>query len=946
MTKVTVDQQFQTSKYLIVSRKDEEDNVVTTRVLISDENTNVIRVVNIEQGPQGIQGIAGPQGVAGQDANQFDILSIASGGTNNTSYSSGNIIFFDGEKLSSSTHSVQDIIDDATVAANAVTGVLVGSGMSKTDGVNNVTVNVELGEGLEISTANEIKIDSTIARVAELDLGAIQGQVPISKGGTNNNFFTQNRMVYFDGSQIRSFPINTGNFLFSGINVDIVAGSGLVGGGSLEIPNGSVVINIPSSTDIFVEDNQISLSTTGTPGTYSKVITDSKGRVVSGTSLTESDIVSILGYTPFHLGNDGSGSNLDADLLDGEQGSYYTDSSNLTGTINTSILPSAVVPGSYTKVGVDSNGLVTTVLYADQADIISSLGYTPVPTTGTKTISGKTTLANDVHIGGELSIYDNLPLLSTNSPNVLPDTPRGVSFIYGGAFSTKTGMLAYYPAADELKLVTNIFASGADIDGDGNYGDDLNGGDADSVFVLQNLDGDQSTILLRNIADNLYVKKTTDESINGLKTFVDGLTVKGTINVSPNLGVSEPPFELYGNTNLVTSLNADLLDGNHGTDYRDAAQMTGAFSYNNVTFDHIQGTHNYIPKFNDTVNDPANRIDSTVVQQDSNNNIIVDSPYNLSMGTGNLTNATRSISVGPNIISGTNTLAVGDTNIAKGNNSVALNNNSITHSANSLAMGSYGRTSLPNQIAVGAFNVNDASGITLEHGQYTTVNMHLEGQEIGNTWTTLSPTVTIPNNKTIGYEAEILVTKAFGTGVAHFKLESGVFKNATFRDSNNIVEVINKTQHPQLPKKNEIFNNSQIKNHYHTFEHTNGARVQQDVKVRVPPLISNAVRTENTKNNYRYTKLHKSVSGVYTKTNDGNLVLDVHNPVYSGNFVSDTQSRGIKIALDNHGVVVNSLIDLKFSNEQTYSVSNGIYKVYSVIDKNNFFVERPMYTGY
>tara|TARA_Y100000004_G_C8787016_1_gene357539 strand:+ start:545 stop:715 length:171 start_codon:yes stop_codon:yes gene_type:complete len=55
MTKVTVDQQFQTSKYLIVSRKDEEDNVVTTRVLISDENTNVIRVVNIEQGPQGIR---------------------------------------------------------------------------------------------------------------------------------------------------------------------------------------------------------------------------------------------------------------------------------------------------------------------------------------------------------------------------------------------------------------------------------------------------------------------------------------------------------------------------------------------------------------------------------------------------------------------------------------------------------------------------------------------------------------------------------------------------------------------------------------------------------------------------------------------------------------------------------------------------------------------------
>ena len=161
-------------------------------------------------------------------------------------------------QLSSSTHSIQDIIDDATVAANAVTGVLVGSGLSKVDGTNNVTVNVELGEGLEISNANEIKVDSTIARVAELDLGAIQGQVPISKGGTNNNFYTQNQLVYYDGTKIKSFPISPGNFVFSGVNVDIVAGSGLVGGGSLEVPNGSVVINIPSSADILVEDNNIS----------------------------------------------------------------------------------------------------------------------------------------------------------------------------------------------------------------------------------------------------------------------------------------------------------------------------------------------------------------------------------------------------------------------------------------------------------------------------------------------------------------------------------------------------------------------------------------------------------------------------------------------------------------------------------------------------------------
>ena len=98
MTKVTVDQQFQTNKYLIVSRKDEDETIVTSRIVISDENTNQIRVVNIEQGPQGVKGDVGAQGTAGQNANQFEVLSVSSGGTNNTTYSSGTFIWFMVEK--------------------------------------------------------------------------------------------------------------------------------------------------------------------------------------------------------------------------------------------------------------------------------------------------------------------------------------------------------------------------------------------------------------------------------------------------------------------------------------------------------------------------------------------------------------------------------------------------------------------------------------------------------------------------------------------------------------------------------------------------------------------------------------------------------------------------------------------------------------------------------
>ncbi|MCP5046719.1 MAG: hypothetical protein GY940_06080 [bacterium] len=44
----------------------------------------------------------------------------------------------------------------------------------------------------------------------------------------------------------------------------------------------------------------------------------------------ETEAVSILGNEVWHAGNDGTGSNLDADKLDGQEGSFYQDAGNLT----------------------------------------------------------------------------------------------------------------------------------------------------------------------------------------------------------------------------------------------------------------------------------------------------------------------------------------------------------------------------------------------------------------------------------------------------------------------------------------------------------------------------------------------------------------------------------------------------------------------------------------
>ena len=69
---------------------------------------------------------------------------------------------------------------------------------------------------------------------------------------------------------------------------------------------------------------------------YWKLIHDNSGEDLNIDRLAGSGIVKIDGYKVFHAGNDGAGSGLDADKLDGQEGSYYRNASNLnSGTIGT-----------------------------------------------------------------------------------------------------------------------------------------------------------------------------------------------------------------------------------------------------------------------------------------------------------------------------------------------------------------------------------------------------------------------------------------------------------------------------------------------------------------------------------------------------------------------------------------------------------------------------------
>ena len=969
MTLVSVSEQFQPSRYLIVSNRSDPESITTTRVVVSDLRTNTINLVTIEKGPEGVAGPQGPVGPPGQDGLIFDILSIASGGTNNSSFNSGYLLEYNGSQISSTSYTVQDIIDLGAANSNAITGIVAGTGLQKINGPNNtVLLDVQIGNGLSVS-GQQIVVDDSIVRLSDLDMSKLRGVLPISKGGTNNSSYASNKLVYYDGTKLSSFPINTGTIVISGSSINIVAGSGLVGGGLTSIPNGTVVLSISDSADILVEENSISLTNTGIPGTYSKVITDNKGRVVSGTSLTNSDILSILGYTPWHPGNDGSGSGLDADLLDGQQGSFYRDSANLSGVLNTDILPDIHTEEKIgTKFRINTKGLVEESFFANTADIISSLGYTPLNANEDAVKQGSLDISGDLSTtAGDVSFYDNLPLFGTNRPNILPSEPRGFTFNYGGIVTNKTGILAYYPTENQLKLITNIFASGSNVDGNQGNQDDMNGGNADSIFIIENLQGSALTVLFREVADQLYLDVNNTQTILGLKKFLGQIEVLKQIKIlTDGNPPTSPPLVLYGNNLKVQDLNADLLDDKHGSYYSNAANMTGSFDYTKVSFDHIVGENNYIPKFTDSGN-PAKRITSSNILQRNDGSIEISNARNLIIGEddnlidsstintlivgeNNFVRSENSASIGSNnTVEAFNSLAVGQNTIASGDNSIALNLGSITKADKSVAMGSYGLTQLENQLAFGAFRTVDGSEI-LEHGQYSTIAMYLRGTETNGSWSSLSPVISLPQDKTIAYNIEVLINKGLSSGVAHYTFTSGIINNATYRNLSNITEILNSTTVPNTGTKAEIFNNSQIRRHYHFWNYSSSQdivkRISQYVNVFEPPVINTSLNIRNVNSHYFYADPEKvHTTGIFEKTFDGQLILDIDKPRYSAIFSQTLNDPNIKIRSKNHGAVSNAMVDIQNISGSRYFFPSQRYRTLAVQDQNTFFIESPSWTG-
>ena len=103
-------------------------------------------------------------------------------------------------------------------------------------------------------------------------------------------------------------------------------------GGSFRSTTGTVVLNTSDALNFVRIIDGVSVDF-GINGAQ-KMIMDASGNLQLDGTLTVSGATgTIAGSAIWTAGNDGPGSGLNADVLDSQQGSYYLDAGNLTGTV-------------------------------------------------------------------------------------------------------------------------------------------------------------------------------------------------------------------------------------------------------------------------------------------------------------------------------------------------------------------------------------------------------------------------------------------------------------------------------------------------------------------------------------------------------------------------------------------------------------------------------------
>ena len=365
------------------------------------------------------------------------------------------------------------------------------------------------------------------------------------------------------------------------------------------IVTGSVYSNV--GANVSFDPGSTNLASTTLQNALTELWTDAvlinANRTLTGT-LTFSTSGAPFAVTGSSIGALVTG--LNADLLDGQHGAYYLNAANLTGT-----LAAGRLTGTYPISITGTSALASLASLASVAAIANALDetkYTVQHAVAATSAISATSATNATYLndgGGNYrsgSYYLNAGNLNAGTiPSaVFVDTSHGLRGSVIGSSPmhavATTSAAGFMSSTDKTKL--NGIQDGAQVNQNAFTSvavagqTTLTGQIPEDTLTLAAGSGVTITTATGNVVTIGF--NTSGISHHGLADLTGyddhtqyvSNTIARTITAQHTLNVTGAPFILGGGAQgqLVTGFNADLLDGQHGAYYRNAANLTGTLS--------------------------------------------------------------------------------------------------------------------------------------------------------------------------------------------------------------------------------------------------------------------------------------------------------------------------------------------------------------------------------